>query len=523
MNRLPGILALASFSVVIGCSAFDAQNGKDPNVRTAGHDDTDTGGDRDTGEIDTGDSAEPPIDADHDGSFSSDDCDDADPNTFPGADELCDGKDNDCDGLSDGEGDNDGDTTLDCADYCPVYAAPGASGDGRIVDPVGTIQQAVDDASASGCNEVRAFQGTYYENINWNGTAVNAESVSGADYTIIDGGGSDSVVVFLSGEPEEARLFDFTITNGGGAEGAGLRIRDASPTIEYNIIQNNVITTSGGVGGGIRLYNASPAIMDNFIVENDACYGGPENGCDGGAIDIRGGTPWIVGNYMAGNTAGDGGAIWTAYSDGLIAQNIIVGNEVDDAAIADGLDDYKDGQGGGIDVQVGGPIGTIISGNIISDNRASTIGGGIVAYEYSSTNAGIVISNNVITYNNVLDTDWGAGFTQWGNTQPRVYNNIIYGNLGVGAYSAQGEGTFSFTYNDVFGNVDDFGGLMASGGTGNVSVDPKFTSASNDADYTDDDFTLGSGSPMIDAGDATVNDTDGSRSDMGAYGGPYGM
>jgi hypothetical protein len=50
---------------------------------------------------------------------TADDCDDTDPFTFPGATELCDGADNNCDGgLLAGEGDTDGDGYLGCDDDC---------------------------------------------------------------------------------------------------------------------------------------------------------------------------------------------------------------------------------------------------------------------------------------------------------------------------------------------------------------------------------------------------------------------
>ena len=48
-----------------------------------------------------------------------DDCDDADPLTYPGAEEVCDGDDNNCDGVvPGGEADADGDGWLACGDDC---------------------------------------------------------------------------------------------------------------------------------------------------------------------------------------------------------------------------------------------------------------------------------------------------------------------------------------------------------------------------------------------------------------------
>ena len=38
-----------------------------------------------------------------------------------------------------------------------------------------------------------------------------------------------------------------------------------------------------------------------------------------------------------------------------------------------------------------------------------------------------------------------------------------------------------------------------------------------------DDLTLAAGSPAIDAGDPSISDPDGSRSDIGAFGGPFSM
>ena len=98
----PGVVRACALALVgllgVGCE------GEEPKP-------VDTGLDaRVTSPVDTSD--EPPdavYDRDHDGSPSSEDCDDNDGAVFPGNDELCDGLDNDCDGDVDEGWDGDGD------------------------------------------------------------------------------------------------------------------------------------------------------------------------------------------------------------------------------------------------------------------------------------------------------------------------------------------------------------------------------------------------------------------------------
>ena len=74
-----------------------------------------------------------PLDLDEDGFVVLDDCDDNDPNTYPGAVELCDGRDNDCDTIIDEDCqievcngiDDDGDELIDQED--PDLIAPPCS------------------------------------------------------------------------------------------------------------------------------------------------------------------------------------------------------------------------------------------------------------------------------------------------------------------------------------------------------------------------------------------------------------
>jgi hypothetical protein len=70
--------------------------------------------------------------------------------------------------------------------------------------------------------------------------------------------------------------------------------------------------------------------------------------------------------------------------------------------------------------------------------------------------------------------------------------------------------------------VIDAGGYfyVGDGIDGHVVADPGFVSWSADGDCSNDDLRLASGSALRDAGDPKILDPDGSRSDIGAYGGP---
>ena len=53
-----------------------------------------------------------------------------------------------------------------------------------------------------------------------------------------------------------------------------------------------------------------------------------------------------------------------------------------------------------------------VTGNIV-DNTASSHGGGVAVYEYSSSSGDPVIDNNVIAYNTVGSGGYGAGVLAW--------------------------------------------------------------------------------------------------------------
>jgi hypothetical protein len=92
-----------------------------------------------------------------------------------------------------------------------------------------------------------------------------------------------------------------------------------------------------------------------------------------------------------------------------------------------------------------------------------------------------------------------------------IYNNIISDNSEAGL---QASSSTLIDYNDLWNNFEDY--LGCTPGRNDISADPLFN------DVQQSNFILNTGSPCINSGnpDAQYNDIDGSRNDMGAYGGP---
>jgi hypothetical protein len=120
--------------------------------------------------------------------------------------------------------------------------------------------------------------------------------------------------------------------------------------------------------------------------------------------------------------------------------------------------------------------------------------------------------------NNVIWENRYHGITDSGNCQPTIINNIVGRNGRFGIIDSSSSFPL-LGYNDMFSNS-----LRGTGGTNympdsllhptDIAVDPMF------ADSAAGDFRLSANSPCKHAGDPSIHNPDGSRSDIGAYGGP---
>ncbi|MFC1854958.1 right-handed parallel beta-helix repeat-containing protein [Thermodesulfobacteriota bacterium] len=253
----------------------------------------------------------------------------------------------------------------------------------KVPEEFETIQEAID--SASDGYLILVDEGTYSENINFNGKKIIVKSLFGAEETIIDGDGKGATVSFNSGENRLSVLDGFSIINGAGSH-------------RYS---------SGAYGGGIDCYNSSsPTIKNCLIYDNEASgYGG--------GICCWKSAPTIESCKIYDNSGTKGGGGIYLESSRAIIRNCIISNNKTEAL------------GGGIFYNACSPATTNCT---ISENSAKIAGGGIYLENSSSPKI-----TNCIVRDNIATTKSPEIGTLSEKSSPKVtYSNIKGGYKGDG-------------------------------------------------------------------------------------------
>ena len=177
--------------------------------------------------------------------------------------------------------------------------------------------------------------------------------------------------------------------------------------------------------------------VDGFTIRNG-------DAGNGGGVYCHASSPTIANNRIIGNFATLGGGVFCMhYSSPTMANNLIIGNGA--------------GEGGGIWCESGSPL---ITNNTITANSADE-GGGILSHAVYLT-----VVNTIVAFNS-------SGIVLQSGPGPDLRSNCVFGNAGR-----------------------DYGDKADPTGTnGNISVDPKLTSAAYG------DLHIQTDSPCKDAGD----------------------
>ncbi|MEQ8763368.1 MAG: right-handed parallel beta-helix repeat-containing protein, partial [Planctomycetota bacterium] len=392
---------------------------------------------------------------------------------------------------------------------------PNCPGTGTQTDPYCLIQTAIGAANTG--DTVLVAPGTYLENVDFLGKAIEVRSSNGPGVTTIDGNLLGSAVAFRTGEGPLSKLSGFRIQNGSGTPcgvgttcGGGIVCDGSSPSIEGNeLVQNNAT-----FGGGILCLNlAAPAIVNNTISSNTA------QNSNGGVGCLYGAAPVIRGNTISSNSATyASGGVGAYLSSPHIVGNDITGNSVTRymggvGAIAGNPIIERNHIEGNTSSYVMGGIGCangaapIITGNTITANRAIRLSGGVgLAYGASATLANNTITNNVAgsaagvgcfyastatIVNDTLSGNQayfapGGGIVVDAGSTVNVTNAILWYNVPLETFNLGG--TININTSDVRGGYP---------GTGNIAADPLFVSSATG------DFRLTCASPCVDAGNGS--------------------
>ncbi len=350
------------------------------------------------------------------------------------------------------------------------------------------IQPAI-EASVSG-DRIGVMPCEYDERLDFLGKTIEVYGIEGSAVTILDADRGGTAVNIETGEGGGTRFAGFTIEDGYDEfDGAAIEVVHSALELEDIVVTasegNSMISiVTGWVDAKDVTVSGNTVYEDAIWVDSGILVAeGLDVDCDGGETAI-----WhhVALNLDSSTIVCDSGyGIHNYHGTTIIQRSYIYGG-------IDGLYSYDE-------ESTPETPDSPSEENFIYN---SAIGGGSrganMLYQY------VIVENSVL---------WGgdAALTMVAcNASSYAMNSVFYG-ASCGVESDQ---PFQQTYSAFYGNTQNGCGTVVNPA---VSTDPLFT------DFPDD-LTPRAGSPLIDAGnpDAAYDDPDGTRNDIGRYGGFFG-
>ncbi len=325
---------------------------------------------------------------------------------------------------------------------------------------------------------------TYRESVDYRGKSLDIFGLGEPALTVIQGDGATSVVTARRGEGPGTRLAGVTVTGGGGGRGSALDLLGAVIEFEHVALVGN--------------HGADEVVW-----------------AEGVALALTDVT-------VEGNTVAEGGAVLSLDNGSLVAERLHL--DCGDAPL--GVDNHLSLLLRESTIECpGAGVGLSVDGGELH-LRQSRVDGGVVgilaADKQDNPNERLWLYNAVVTGSEVaLAASWMRlevdHAVLWGETRGLALANLhpeswVHNSAVLGG---------SCPLSVVDADVDVAWVAFGSGSScdvvsvGDITGDPLFANAPGD-------FHLHAHSPLVDAGDPAAEDVDGSRADVGAYGGERG-
>ncbi len=368
--------------------------------------------------------------------------------------------------VADGDGDGwrDGDELAADTDPNDWFSRPDLEGMAvaRVPEDFSSVQDAIQAMRRQGTVEVAA--GSWTGDIRVSGRNLTLRPVSTASAPVVLEASSGRAFTAVWSVIDVRNV---TLTGGRHSMGGGMYLAFVEGGLSHVQVERN----SAIAGGGLYLDYSDVTLSQCRIAENSA--NGSSWYDDGGGIYAWYSNPVLYHTVIENNTAtGDGGGVYLESSYPMLTCCVVEGNTAR--------------EGGGVFASNSGPIFTQTA---LLANAATTFGGGLLI----STGSAPYAMNSIFAY----------------NTGENVYlpsnaDGVLYEFDACSLYNPSGLTNHNLT------GVDDT----------NLVDEPGFLAY--DAVGLPVDLHLATSSPLVDAGDPLVHDPDGSRADIGIFGGPLG-